>query len=132
MADAPRGCAVTQPNGSIPPGQASNPGASEANYLGNGKLWTVLPPDGVLRAAARPSGTISEKFPWWRGLQGALQIRGRRLDGNAPPLRARIPSGYEASGFQSSGIIFPTGGCWRVTGRAGGASLSFVLLVQAL
>jgi hypothetical protein len=129
--DAPSGCEVTQPNGSIPPGQAGNPGADEATYLGNGDLWTVLPPGGTLRETRRRDGSLAMKFPWWRAVRGELAITGRRLDGRSPPLRARIPDGYEPTGFQSTAIIFPTAGCWAVTGTAGSATLRFVTLVVA-
>lgn len=122
------GCPVTQPNHRIPPGQGQNPGAEQAPYYGNGRLWTALYPDGV-RERPQRDGSIEEKFPWWRGVRGRLRITGRRLDGRAPTLRARIPDGYGATGFQSTAIIFPTEGCWSVTGTAGKASLSFVTLV---
>jgi hypothetical protein len=72
----------------------------------------------------------SEKFGWWRGpgVVGKLSIEGRRLDGPAPPLRADIPDGYGETGFQSSRVTFTSEGCWEVTGRVGGASLTFVVL----
>jgi hypothetical protein len=44
-------------------------------------------------------------------------------------LRADVPDGYGTTGFQVSGLIFPTGGCWEVTGRLGDASLTFVTFV---
>src|SRR4051812_13612906 len=119
------GCPVTPPNHAIPPGQAGNPGATAAPYYGDGRLWTGLEKDGVVAAAPDRDGSIGEKFPWWRGVRGRLRITGRRLDGAAPTLRAQIPDGYGPTGFQSSGIIFPTAGCWRVTGMAASASLSF-------
>lgn len=125
----PKGCAVTPPNHQIPPGQEQNPGADNAAYYGNGRLWTVLADKGILRKAPRRDGSISEKFPWWRGVRGPLSITGRRLDRPAPPLRAHIPDGYGATGFQSTLLIFPTEGCWRVTGTVGGASLTVVTLV---
>ena len=131
MADAPRGCQVTPPNGHIPPGQAGNPGSDRATYLGNGELWTVLPPQGTLREAARRDGSMAQKFPWWRAVRGRLAITGRRVDGRGPALRARIPGGYGSTGFQSTAIIFPTPGCWSVTGTAGSATLRFVTLVVA-
>ncbi len=65
----------------------------------------------------------------WRGIRGELRIEGRRLDGNAKPIRAEIPPYYGLSGFQPSGIFFPTEGCWEVTGRVGDVSLTFVTLV---
>jgi hypothetical protein len=56
-------------------------------------------------------------------------ISGRRLDAPAPPLRARVPDGYGDRGFQVTGLIFPTAGCWDVTGHLGDASLTFVTFV---
>jgi hypothetical protein len=53
----------------------------------------------------------------------------RRLDAEAPPLRAHVPDGYGALGFQPTGLTFPTVGCWRVTGRVRPASLTFVVKV---
>ena len=121
-------CPVTAPNGDIPPGQSQNPGADEAPYLGNGKLWTVLYPEGVT-GSRRTDGSVEEKFPWWRGVRGALTISGVRLDAPGAPVRARIPRGYGVSGFQSTAIVFPTDGCWRITGSAGSATLTFVTSV---
>ena len=140
-------CAVTIPNGSQPP--VKNFGgkvtyspdyngprdAPDQGSHGNGKLWTVLYPDGtVVFRRGGPGfilsdGSLSMKFPWWRGVRGKLSIEGRRLDSSAPPLRARIPEGYGDTGFQSTAIIFPTEGCWEVTGKVGEASLTFVTKV---
>jgi hypothetical protein len=58
-------------------------------------------------------GSVTAKFGWWRGVPGKLRIDGRRLDGAAPPLLAHVPDGYDDSGFQSSGITFPTAGAGR-------------------
>jgi hypothetical protein len=69
------------------------------------------------------------KWPWYRWVAGTLTIEGRRLDAPAPPLEAWIPDGYGDSGFQVSGITFPTDGCWEITGRVGEGSLTFVVLV---
>jgi len=77
---------------------------------------TRQPPDGL-------------KFPWWREARGRLTIKGTRLDGGAPALRARIPGGYGLIGFQATKVLFSTPGCWRVTGMVGDEKLSFVTLV---
>jgi hypothetical protein len=69
------------------------------------------------------------KWPWWRLARGPLTIEGRRLDGAAAPLRAHIPAGYGQTGFQSSGLLFASPGCWEVTGHLGEATLSFVTMV---
>jgi hypothetical protein len=85
-----------------------------------------------VRVAARIVRAIAiviVKFPWTRGVPGQLRITGRRLDADTPALRLRIPSGYGRTGFQSTAVIFPTKGCWAVTGRVGNASLTFVTKV---
>lgn len=122
-------CPVTPPNHDIPPGQEDNPGADTAGYYGNGELWTVLPAKGIIREAPRGDGSVRAKFPWWRGVRGPLTVTGHRLNGPGPRLRARVPEGYGATGFQASGIIFPSEGCWKVTGTVGEANLTFVTLV---
>jgi len=126
-------CPVTIPNGSVPP---NVPGADPIKVPcpschGNGTLWTTFPPDGQVQATPNSAGSLETKFPWWSGpgISDALTIQGRRIDAPAPPLAARIPSGYEGGGFQATGIIFPTVGCWEVTGKAGTASLTFVIRV---
>lgn len=63
------------------------------------------------------------------GVRGPLTVTGHRLNGPGPRLRARVPEGYGATGFQASGIIFPSEGCWKVTGTVGEANLTFVTLV---
>jgi hypothetical protein len=126
---APTPCPVTLANGATPPGESQ----SSLNH-GNGQLWTVLWPDGIVVASGPdqvfPDGSVEMKFPWWRGVAGRLTIEGHRLDRMASPLRAEM-SDYGLTGFQASGLIFPTAGCWEVTGRVKSASLTFVTLVVA-
>ncbi len=117
-------CAVTIANGQRP-----DAWPEAGVYQGNGKLFTQLWPDGTVLANAsdiQANGSISVKFPWYRALAGHLEITGHRLDGSSPPLTAWIPDGYGDIGFQSTAILFPTPGCWEVTGRVQQASLSFV------
>lgn len=97
---------------------------------GNGKLWTVLPPDGKLMITPE-GGTLRWKFPWWRAVRGQLTIVGRRLDEAGGQLKADIPTGYGETRFQASGVFFPSEGCWEITGIAGGAALTFVVEVRA-
>ena len=39
-----------------------------------------------------------------------------------------LPAG--ATGFQATGVTFPTTGCWKVEGRVGDARLAFVVSVR--
>jgi hypothetical protein len=126
-ADAGR-CPVTRPNGASPPGVGAQAGVNH----GNTKLWTALWPGGVIKAEpdyVDKDGSIHMKFGWWRGVSGRLSIQGRRLDAPAPPLRAEVPDGYGDRGFQASGVIFPTEGCWEITGQVGAARLTVVNFV---
>lgn len=118
-------CPVTEPNGSLPPGET----VPSPEYLGNGQLWTVLWPGGRVIMEPHnlePDHSLSMKWGWVRAVTGPLTIEGRRLDEESQPLRADIPDGYGDTGFQVSALIFPAAGCWEVTGRAGDASLTFV------
>jgi hypothetical protein len=128
------GCEVTLPGGALP-AAAEDEGF---NY-GNGEMAVLLWPRGTLLAGRRPDGasfaevgkdgSIAAKLGWWR--QGLLRIEGHRLDRRAPPLRAGIAADYPP-GFQPSGLVFPTPGCWEVTGRAGDSELTFVVRVRKL
>jgi len=128
----PYECLVTQPNGAT---YAAEPAGG--NH-GNEALVTWLWPDGkIVFKPGGPGfvlsdGTLSMKFGWWRRLNGPLTLEGRRVDSDAPAMRSSIPSGYGEHGFQSTALIFPTPGCWQVTGRVAGGSLTFVVLVEKI
>jgi hypothetical protein len=130
-ADA-RDCPVTLPGHAGPRGTRQAFFGWGASY-GSGDLWVGgLWPHGVI--AAGPGfvdrhGRVGMKFGWWRGVAGRLHITGRRLDAPAPHVVADASSGYGGTGFQPSGVIFPTEGCWEVTGRVGQESLTFVTFV---
>jgi hypothetical protein len=123
-------CAVTAPGGRVP--------ADEGFDFGNGSLAVALWPDGTLVAGRLPDGgsyaeiaadgSIEAKLGWWRGVEGRLSIEGERIDAPAPPLRADIPDGYGARGFQATRVTFPTEGCSQVRGSVGRERLTFVLV----
>jgi hypothetical protein len=128
-------CPVTKPNGKTAPGQTRE--TMGGQWYGNSDMWTLLWRDGTVKVIhpggpgeVLEDGSLSMKFPWWlgSGASGKLTITGKRLDAPAGPLRARIPPGYGPH-FQATALIFPTEGCWEVTGKAGDASLTFVTRV---
>jgi len=127
------GCAVTRPTMfDPPPGVEPDALFGAASSHGNGQLWVGgLGDDGVIVWSREADGSIDYKLGWWRATQGELRITGRRLDAPAPAVRAHVPSGYGPTGFQASGVSFPTEGCWQVTGQVGATTLTFVTLVLA-
>lgn len=126
-------CPVTVPTAAPPEIGDQLFGSGSAH--GNEDLWVGgLWPDGIIAVHWSSSfvaadGSIGMKFGWWRNVSGELEITGRRLDGSAPPLHAGVPDGYGGTGFQASGVSFPTEGCWAITGRVGSSHLTFVTLV---
>lgn len=134
--------ALAPPTSAASDGSACNvtmPGSMrqiEQRFYGGDELAFSGPwPDGTVvfkpggPGFVLPDGSLSMKFGWRRGTHGALKISGRRLDTASPPLRSDVPAGFGDIGFQPTAIIFPTPGCWEVTGRVGDASLTFVTKV---
>jgi hypothetical protein len=85
--------------------------------------WTGQP-DFPLRATED-----GNKVGWFRPAGATLELTGRRLDADAPPMEVHIPCCYPTR-FQSSGLYFPTEGCWEVTAQAGESELVFVVRVE--
>jgi hypothetical protein len=74
------------------------------------------------------AGEKGNKVIWIR-LQGMqLVVSGRRLDSEAPPLKARILCCYP-TGFRVSGLMFSNVGCWEISAKAGASTLTFVTRV---
>jgi len=69
------------------------------------------------------------KVGWFRPAGAPLEVSGRRIDGEAPPLTADVPASYPTR-FQASGLYFPTEGCWEVTAKAEKSELTFVVWVE--
>jgi hypothetical protein len=69
------------------------------------------------------------KVGWFRPEGAELILSGERLDGQAPPMESEVPCCYPTR-FQTSGLYFPTEGCWKVTARAGESELSFVVRIK--
>jgi hypothetical protein len=103
---------------------------------GNAGLQAVLPPGSkFVFSPGGPGfvdrdGALGIKFAWDRRIPGDLLVTGRRLDGDAQPARAYLNNGYGDRGFQPVYLVFPTAGCWQVTGGVGEARLTFVVLVE--
>jgi hypothetical protein len=128
-----KACPVTLPRPAGPSGPARDAFFGWGASYDNGTLWVGgLWPHGIIAAGSGfldRRGRVGMKFGWWTKVPGRLNITGRRLDGPAPPVRAVVPDGYGAGGFRPSGVIFPTEGCWEITGGVHRSELSFVTFV---
>ena len=140
-------CHVTRPEPAfIPPGPyipegrfvATPPGYYESVWYGSARLWTMLDRDGeVWGPWVRLDAGLPQKTFWWSAdwvpqdeLQPAITVTGRRLDANGSFVGG--PGTNATADFGTAmlvGIDIPTYGCWRITARYRGASLSYVVSV---
>jgi hypothetical protein len=100
---------------------------------GNGLLSTAQL--GTIRGQLQPDGSLFQKLGWTpSGFTGTLTVRGERLDAPSPPMRVLgVHWGHSSSGGSgwASAVLFPSEGCWRISGRVGDVSLTYVVRVVA-
>lgn len=75
----------------------------------------------------------TEGFVFRESPNPALTITGRRLDGAAAPMVFTGANGSHTEDlghFIMSGVIFPTKGCWEITGHLDGVDLSYVVEIN--
>jgi hypothetical protein len=122
-------CPVTIPN------SVGIRGHQEPGVFGNGQLSVGLWPNGVITFSETGhgfrtrDGGLGTKVGWRRAVKGVLRVAGWRIDGPSAPLRAWIPSDDAQIGRQSTYLVFPTEGCWEVTGSVDHVTLTFVTYV---
>jgi hypothetical protein len=127
-----KGCPATLPSRSPPvPGEDFTYGDRQlaVAFWRRGELVASRVNDGTSWGYVAADGSIRAKLGWWRGVPGRLTVQGERLDAQAPPLRASVPAGYGSTGFQATGLTFPTRGCWVVVGSVAGHEIEFVVRV---
>jgi len=122
MPDPTASCPVTVPTSRT----------SEMFTYGNGLLSSTVPRDGVVTAAhSEPDGSVSWKPGWLPHypLTGELVVKGERLDAPSPPMQ--VLAVRWGGGSWRTASTFPSEGCWRITGRVGDVSLTYVVKVVA-
>jgi hypothetical protein len=115
-------CPVTDTvEGKPPPEQNASPFGFGAWHVNEDRsMW--------LRSRTWRAGK-SDKALWIRPQGAELEVSGRRLDAEAPPLQFSMPGHYFYAGFQPTSMTFPTEGCWEVRATAGEKELRFVTTV---
>lgn len=124
-------CPITEPAWVKPPDDAAVSGTPEHGFY-------YVNEDRSILASAWWAGLEEEylkasedgiKMGWFRPAGAELEIIGKRIDGEAPSLDAHVPCCYPTR-FQAAGLIFPTEGCWEITGKADDRLLTFVVSVS--
>jgi hypothetical protein len=117
----PSTCLVTEPIRAEPPRDpnADRFGVGPWYVNADRTIWAGW--DAVRMVA----GARGNKVLWIRPQGTQLTISGRRIDADASPATATIPCCYR-TGFQASGLAFPTEGCWQISAKAGTSELTFV------
>ena len=122
-----------------PPYPASAP-FPDAFWYGTESLWTMLPANGQWRGLPRGDHGYRQKvFVWRPGYDGRseqwpqLTVTGRRLDGSeGTPVAEEATNAHhrDFGGWAMlTAVEIPAHGCWELTARYGGSSLTFVVSV---
>lgn len=105
------------------------------NWYGSEALAVQLPPAGTWPTTAS-GALIAVKLLWWSagfrsGMESNLNVTIRELSGAKVTAAISKPTNAHAASLGGwtmlTGIDFPQPGCWEITGRYLGQSLSFVV-----
>jgi len=108
-------------------------------WYGSENLWTALDTNGVWSKLPENPDGYGQKIMWWSSLyslkdelEPELIVSGRRLDGEAEPLRfygATNAMADDIGEAMLTGVEIPTLGCWEITGQYKESEMSFVVWV---
>jgi hypothetical protein len=141
QASRPDSCHVTTPNGIVAGSSERNEGSYGNALLSVGPfgLWpngtVVFKPGGA--GFQTKEGALGMKFGWIRGIRGKINVTGRRIDADAPPLRFETNQTNDdrSTGFHASYLLFSTPRCWEVTAQVGDSEdskITFVTRVEKI
>ena len=124
-------CPVTDPVWVKPPeDSAVNDPSAYGYYFVNedrtiwATAWWIDQEETFLRA-----GEEGVKIGWFRPMGAELDITGQQKDNPEIQLRVEIPCCYPTR-FQSTGLYFPTGGCWEINATTEDQTLTFTIWVD--
>ena len=99
--------------------------AGDRDVIGSGALWTARSSTAV--APIPLDGGWYLKFPWYTRPHGLPEITGRRLDGPGT-FHADVNNATDSRGtWVVSGLSFSTAGCWEITARYAGSTITMNL-----
>jgi len=148
VGEQPNACPVTIPNRTMPPTRVMDnfmagfkgtppPGFFDTLH-GNGMLWTWIhgfwnPETAMVHIPANmdSDGSLRIKYLWLAAADGQITIEGRKLDHGSSRVRVELFRGASNAGLMPSGLVFPAVGCWEVTAKTGGSTLTFTTSVVA-
>lgn len=134
-------CPVTSPENSRPP-QSIDPFDKDASLHHQNGLWVTIPGDGIIELAPEDAITFgplldwrSDTVTWLRegGVEGFVDVTGKRLDKESdltPQTPLSPQRQYVRIGPVTTGLAFPSEGCWEVTGSVGEHEISWVVDVR--
>jgi hypothetical protein len=141
----PKACPVTKPPAQpfVPPPPYWTDHGRGQFWYGTESLWTLLGVKGtwnIHNNVLESQGAYTTKltywrrgFDWRREPEPNLVVIAKRLDREAPPVAAdpahAVLVTTERPGMMT-GIDIPSSGCWEITARYSGDSLSFVVSVE--
>src|SRR5262249_48877302 len=141
----PASCPLTRPPAVpfTPAGERTMGKNDDSFWLGTDKLWLSLPKSGerwgwAPRTPDHRTPNITAKIFWGsadfdyhKQEDYSLKVRGRRLDGDAPPpVVDKVTNAlFKPHAAILTGVYVPTPGCWEITGDYKGEKLSYVVWV---
>jgi len=125
-------CSISKPAWVKPPDDSAVDGTPEYGYYfvnQDRSIWASAWWAGQLEEYQVYASKEGIKVGWFRPAGATLEITGKRLDEQAPPLDTHVPCCYPTR-FQATGLYFPIEGCWEVTAKAAESELSFIIWVK--
>jgi hypothetical protein len=128
-------CPTTVPSADL----LGKPFPSSDRWYGSETLAVILRPDGIWRGMG-PERNYRDKLFWWSlgfkpGMESSLEVSARKLgDPSAQADISRSTNAHSPSlgGWTMLvGVELPSAGCWEITGRYLGQTLSFVVEVRS-
>lgn len=124
-------CPVSEPIGDRP---EIDPFPTDASLYYEDGIWVTIPQDGTVILTPEDTIQIGPTAGWrstevmWlrdRGVEGFIEVTGKRLDKpseESPRTPLSPQRQYVRVGQVTTGLAFPSEGCWEVTGRAASSS----------